>query len=98
MEAYSLDLRQRICTACDEGGETHGEVADRFDVGRWFVQKLLRQRRRDGSITPKARGPGPAPALGERDRRRLQTLLSQHPDATLAELCQALGAAGGATV
>jgi transposase len=44
MEAYSLDLRERICAACDEGLETRQEVADRFGVGRWFVQKLLRQR------------------------------------------------------
>ena len=45
MEAYSLDLRERICAACDDGIETRQEVADRFGVGRWFVQKLLRQRR-----------------------------------------------------
>ena len=41
MEAYSLDLRERICVACDEGTETHQGVADRFGVSRWFVQKLF---------------------------------------------------------
>jgi transposase len=55
MEAYSLDLRQRICSACDEQTETRQEVADRFGVGRWFVQKLLRQRRVEGTIAAKAR-------------------------------------------
>ncbi len=30
MEAYSLDLRERICAACDEGIETHQEVAERL--------------------------------------------------------------------
>lgn len=96
MEAYSLDLRERICAACDEGAETRQEVADRFDVGRWFVHKLLRQRRREGSLAPKSRGRGPAPRIDATDRRRLRKLVAADPDATLAELCRALHESGGA--
>ena len=71
MEAISLDLRQRICVACDEGVETRQEVAERFDVSRSFVQKLLRRRRDEGgSIAAKPRGRGPAPLVGEQERRR----------------------------
>ena len=98
MEAYSLDLRERICAACDQGTEDHEEVAERFGVSRWFVQKLLRQRRCSGSIAAKARGRGPAPTIGVRDRQRLSKLVKQQPDATLAELCQSLRAAGGVSV
>jgi len=100
MEAYSLDLRERICAACDDGADTHQEVAERFGVGRWFVQKLLRQRRRSGggSIAPRPRGRGPAPSIGTRDRQRLIRLVRQRPDATLAELCRSLVEAGGAGV
>ena len=98
MEAYSLDLRQRICAACDEGIETRLEVAEQFGVGRWFVQKLLRQRRREGTIAPKQRGRGPAPAIGSADRRRVRKLLEIRSDATLAELCRSLHGCGGALV
>src|SRR5829696_2182813 len=90
MDAYSLDLRQRICAACDERTDTRGEVAERFGVSRWFVQKLLRQRRRDGSIAAKARGRGPAPAIGAADAQLLRGLVKADPDATLAELCDSM--------
>ena len=96
MEAYSLDLRRRICAACDEGLETRQEVADRFGVGRWFVQKLLRQRRDEGTIAAKPRGRGPAPTIRPADRRRLRKLMKAHADATLSELCLALHRTGGA--
>src|SRR6476619_3889114 len=98
MEAYSLDLRERICAACDEGIETRQEVADRFGVGRWFVQKLLRQRRAQGPIAAKARGEGPAPTIGPADQQRLRKLVKASPDATLSELCNLLHQAGGASV
>jgi transposase len=98
MEAYSLDLRERICAACDEGAETREEVAERFGVGRWFVQKLLRQRRDSGSIKPKPPGRGPAASMSRKDHQLLQTLVKQKPDATLSELCKLLQQAGGAVV
>ena len=98
MDAYSLDLRQRICAACDERTDTRGEVAERFGVSRWFVQKLLRQRRRDGSIAAKARGRGPAPAIGAADAQLLRGLVKADPDATLAELCDSLRRVGGPAV
>ncbi len=98
MEALSLDLRERICTACDEQAETRQEVADRFGVSRSFVQKLLRRRRESGSIAAKPHGRGPAPRIDERDRGRLRELVKAKPDATLAELCRWLREAGGASV
>lgn len=95
-----MDLRQRICAACDEGIDTRQEVAERFGVGRWLVQKVLRQRRLEGSIAPKPRGRGPAPTIGPAQQRRVRELLKARPDATLAELCRWLRRAcgGGASV
>lgn len=90
MEAYSLDLRRRICAACDEGLETREEVAERFGVSRSFVQKLLRRRREQRTIAAKPHGGGPAPALNDQDRQRLRELVNHKPDATLAELCRSL--------
>ena len=98
MEAYSLDLRERICAACDEGMETRQEVADRFGVGRWFVHKLLRQRRVEGTIAAKQRGRGPAPTIGPADQQRLRKLVKRNADATLSELCSMLQQTGGSAV
>jgi len=87
MEAYSLDLRERICDACDQGLETRTEIAERFGVSRWFVHKLLRQRRTDGNIRAKPRGRGPCPRIHSAHEQCLRELAGQKPDATLAELC-----------
>ena len=94
MEALSLDLRERVCSACDEGTDSRQEVADRFDVSRSFVQKLLRRRREHGSIAAKPRGRGPAPRIGTQDLKRLRGLVNDEPDATLAELCVRLHGEG----
>lgn len=98
MEAYSLDLRERICAACDEGLESRAEVAERFGVSRWFVHKILRQRRTEGSIAPKPRGHGPAPRIGTAQQQCLKRLAREKPDATLAELCARLQQAQGVHV
>src|SRR5688572_10095482 len=94
MEALSLDLRERVCAACDDGTETREEVAERFGVSRSFVQKLLRRRREEGSIAARPRGRGRKPTLGARDLTRLRKLVECRPDATLAELCGLLRADG----
>jgi transposase len=94
MEAYSLDLRERIAAACDEGATTRGEVAEAFGVGRWFVQKLLRQRRATGSLAPLPRGCGPEPLLGRPELKLLRRLSGERRDATLDELRLALAAEG----
>ena len=95
MEALSLDLRERVCAACDEEVETRQDVAERFGVSRSFVQKLLRRRRELGSPAARPRGRGPAPLIGERDRRRLLGLVKGKPDATLWELCRSLHEGAG---
>lgn len=98
MEAYSIDLRERVVAACDEGTETRAEIADRFGVSTSFIRKLLRRRRTSGSIAPKPHGGGGKPSLDERDLQQVRQLVQQKPDATLAELCDRLRDAGGSQV
>jgi transposase len=43
MQAYSLDLRQRVVAAYENGLETIPEVAERFEVSDSFIKKLLRR-------------------------------------------------------
>jgi transposase len=91
MKAYPLELRERVVAACDAGGQTHERIAERFDVSVGFIEKLLRQRRRSGSIAPKPR-PGRPPSFDAAGERRLRGELDRRPDATLAELKRAAGA------
>ena len=86
MEAYSLDLRQRVVRAVDEQRGTQQAIAELFGVSARWIRKLLQQRRATGSIAPRPHGGGqPAKFAGAR-LQRLQALVAHCPDATLAEL------------
>ncbi len=78
MAAYSMDLRERVVAACDEGFDTRAEVAERFSVSESWVRRLLQRRRETGSIAPKPRGGGKAPAFDGEAAGRLRRV---HPEA-----------------
>jgi transposase len=92
MRAYSMDLRERVIAACDEEADTRAEVAGRFSVSESWVRRLLRRRREAGSIAPKPHG-GQRPAFDAEGLERLRRAVADHPDAILAELRDAVGAA-----
>lgn len=98
MEALSLDLRERVLAACDEGDLTRQEVADEWVVSRSFVQKLLRRRADGRPLAPEPHSGGAAPVLGEQELERLRELVREKPDRTLAELRSALQESGGPQV
>lgn len=98
MKAYSLDLRERVLAACQQQPRTLAQVAAQFSVSVSFISKLLRRQRTSGSPQALPHRGGPAPVLGEAARRQLTACLRQQPDATLAELGQALVAVGGPAV
>jgi transposase len=90
MKPYSLDLRQRVAAALDQHEGSHQEMARRFRVSVSFLTRLVQRRRQTGTVNPKPQGGGQPPALDDDARHRLQDLLRQQPDATLAELRQRL--------
>ena len=86
MQAYSLDLRQRVVTAYENGVETILEVAERFAVSDSFVKKLLRRKRTAGTLAPVGHRGGQPKRLSEKHRKwLLKTVLAQ-PDITLSDL------------
>ena len=96
MEAYSLDLRERIVQACMDDFETRSEIAENHGVSRSFVQKLWRRWGESDSVAARPRGKGPSPSLGEgRWVRKIRQIVSSDSDATLGELCAALVESGG---
>ncbi len=84
MKPYSLDLRERILRALDEG-QSSNRVAVRFSVSGSFVRKLRIRRAQHGHFgwfPP----PGRKRMLSERDEERLCLLALKHADSTIPEL------------
>jgi transposase len=86
--AYSLDLRERVAKAWDDSGDAE-EIAATFRVSRAWVHRLIQRRRETGSIAPRKQTKFRSRVLaGQEDR--LAALITARPDATLAELREAL--------
>ena len=52
MKAYSIDLRQKIIDVHENENISIRKLAERFCVAKSFIQKLLKQYRETGDITP----------------------------------------------
>src|SRR5438874_11447774 len=86
-----MDLRERVVAACDASGATREQIAARFSVSVSWIRDLLRRRRDTGSIAPRPRGGGRAPAFDAEASRRLRDAVRADDDATLEELAAAAG-------
>ena len=87
MRPYSLDLRQRIVDTYGEGNTSQRQMAKRFRVAPSFVQKILKQYRKTGSIEPKERSEQTPTKLNSAQLEVLKNLVEANNDTTLAELC-----------
>ena len=92
MKAYSVDLRERVMKAYDDGQWTVGQIAERFEVGVWWVHKLKRQRAKTGAIAPRKGKVGQPRRLTQEQVERLGRYVDEHPDATLEHLHDQIGA------
>src|SRR5712672_878709 len=93
MRAYSMDLRERVMAALEEG-ESSLEVAARMGVHDSWVRKLRRRRDRTGTIAPAAHGGGRERKLDSGCEQVLRAALDARNDATLEELRQELAHSG----
>jgi transposase len=93
VKTYSMDLRERVVAACDARDGTREQIAARFSVSVSWIRDLLRRRRQTGSIAPKPRGGGRAPAFDAAAAARLREAVRADADATLEELGRAAGVA-----
>jgi len=86
MQAYSLDLRQRVVSAYENGVETIPEVAGRFQVSESFIKKLLARKRATGEIAPIGHRGGQRRRLSDKHRKWLLKTVLAEPDITLSSL------------
>ena len=88
MTAYSMDLRKRVLRAWDASLDAEA-VAVKYDVSRAWVHRLVQRRRETGSIAPRPQTKFRPRVLAGQEHR-LVALITARPDATLAELREAL--------
>jgi len=86
MKPYSLDLRERVLAALQQGALTQPQIAEKYDVSLRTVETWARQWRETGNIAPKNHPSGPVRTLQACEAVIRQALRTQ-PDLTLAELC-----------
>ena len=86
MEAYSVDLRERVMVAVEEGVNTRKETAESFSVTTRWIRKLVQQYRETGSIKPLPHGGGQQSKFTPERLERLKKLVDKKPAATLDEL------------
>lgn len=53
MRAYSLDLRQRVVRAYEQGHDSIATLAERLSVSVGFVKKMLHLKRTTGELAPR---------------------------------------------
>jgi transposase len=89
MSPYPLELRTRVVAAAEEGEHSIPEVARLFNVGVFFVKKMLRLSRAGEDLAPR-HGGGGEPLLKEKELAFLRQEVEKLPDSTLDELQTAL--------
>ena len=88
MAPYSLDLRKRVARAWDANPDAEA-IATTYEVSRAWVHRLIQRRRETGSLAPRRQTKFRSRVLAGQEQR-LAALITARPDATLAELREAL--------
>jgi transposase len=92
MRTYSMDLRDRVVAACDEGLDTREEIAEQFGVSKSWIRRLLQRRRESGTYAARKGHRGRKPTFDAKLLKELDDLAERFPDATLEELRARTGA------
>jgi len=85
MKAIPVPVRERILYLYDQGRGTR-DIADHLGYCVAAVRRVRQQFKERGTLEPQTHLCGRKTLLTPRRKRRLEQLLAQQPDATLAEL------------
>lgn len=97
-ESYSDDLRERVLLACEHKEGSRAEIARRFRIGESTVYRWLRVARTEGRRQAKPHAGGPSPKLDTDKLQRLQEIVLENNDQTLAAYGEQLAAHTGCRV
>ena len=86
--AYSMDLRERVARAHAESGSS----AEAFGCSGSWVRRVTRRLRDRGTLAPRSTArTDDQRAYDDADQAKIRALIKERPDATLAEVAQAIG-------
>ena len=89
MEAIPVEIRKRIIVLYERGKQT-GEIADGIGYCVAAVRRVRQHLRERGTLQPQTHRGGRKGKFTAECQRRLRDLVAQRPDATLAELIEAM--------
>src|SRR5580698_8556499 len=88
--AYSMDFRIAVARAYDECGSST-EVAEEYGCSASWVRRLVQQGRERGTLEPLPSARHDDQRIyDDADEQKIRELIKIKPDATLAEVAQAL--------
>jgi transposase len=90
MESYPLSVRKRIIEKYQSGLDT-ADIAEDYGYCLAGVRRVWQRFRETGSIAPLPRNSGRKPRFDAESLERLRAEVEHRPDATLAELREAMG-------
>lgn len=89
--AYSMDFRFSVAQAYDECGSSI-EVAEQFNCSESWVRRLIQHRRERGTLEPLSTARhDDQRSYDDADELAIRALIKNKPDATLAEVAEAIG-------
>lgn len=88
---YSMDFRKAVARAYDDC-ESSIEVAEQFGCHASWVRRLIQRRRERGTLQPMSSArKDDQRAYNDEDEEKIRKLIVAQPDATLAEVIEAMG-------
>lgn len=90
MKAYSVEFRQKIIEVYEEEKISQAKLAMRFRVALSFVEKIIKQWRETGDVSPKPHGGGQKLKMSGEQIILVGEWVKEKNDATLDELRQKL--------
>jgi transposase len=83
MQPYSIDLRKKIIEVRQQENISIRKLAERFNVAKSFVQKLLNRFEETGDISPISQGGNPPTKLNREQLVTRVEIIEENNDATL---------------
>jgi transposase len=98
MKPYPIEFRRKIISVYEQENISIRKLAQRFQVAKSFIQKLLKQYQQTGDLNPKPQGGSPPSLVQEEQLITLIEIIESNNDATLEELCDLFQEARGIKV
>jgi transposase len=89
--AYSMDFRRAVARAYDDCGSSI-EVAEQLGCSESWVRRLIQRMREHGTLEPRTTARhDDQRTYDDEDEQAIRELIQRRPDATLAEVAEAMG-------